>query len=454
MVDKVSMRFILAPVLVLVMVACSNDTTPEPTPTPDPIPAPVPEPEPDPNPEPEITPEPKPEAPNGTLDETFGEGGKVIIDETQFEEAKDVAQQKNGTLVVVGTRNNSDGFVTLLKGDGSVKKDSFFFAETPAAVVVTPDDAIIIIGRGDAPDDTLNNPVIYLRHLNSDGTDAEQGIVFTSVSAQSFFVRDALLDKQGRVVIGGNITALSDATLQLVRLFPDGSRDTTFGNKGFIRPQLGSNDRLLALALDDKERPIVAGQIGNSENDNRNFLAARFDERGNLDSTFGPFGQGFSIVAVAANAFESANSVVVDEQGRIVLAGITQDARSQPALVRLDDKGFLDDTFGTGGKLVLQVGEFSSARGLMLDAEGNLLVTGIRRDESSDHKLFALRLKSEGQLNLAYGTNGGQFVSFGNDIDDMFVAEALLDAEGSVVIVGNRQRNSVSNPDIILTRIR
>jgi hypothetical protein len=106
----------------------------------------------------------------------------------------------------------------------------------------------------------------------------------------------------------------------------------------------------------------------------------------------------------------------------------------------------------------VEVGRSSDTRGVAIDAKSNILVTGTRRDNNFDEAFFALRFIPQGELDTSYGVNGGQFVDFGEEVDSLFVASALLDNEDSLVILGQKL---VFKPDpeptvfdIVLTRIR
>src|SRR4051794_29618407 len=75
---------------------------------------------------------------------------------------------------------------------------------------------------------------------------------------------------------------------------------------------------------------------------------------GALDHSFNVTGQ--VITSFAATSTDWGTSVAAQSDGRIVVAG-TSSAQGQPdlALVRLNQDGSLDETFGQAGKVVLPV---------------------------------------------------------------------------------------------------
>lgn len=416
------------------------------------------------------TSEPEPDTtPDGTLDESFGNKGKVVFGTTNFESARDIALQSDGTLVTVGVQTDSQPTFPSAEGtliiffnpDGTVKKNVLFPAEFSRSATITPDDGIIIVGQTDPTDDGVDNRVIYVRRLNPDGTpDTDfggQGIVLTTLTiggSGSFVPEDIVLDSQGRMVIGGTSDGDDDVgstfAFQLVRLTANGQFDPSFNTSGIVKTKMKFDDQLSDITLDAEERIIAVGKVS-APGEGGNFVAVRYDKNGNLDSSFGPLGKGFSEVDVIPEASTIASSVSLDAEGRILLSG---DALSKLALVRLDKNGFLDKTFGddADGKLVLDVGRSSNTRGLAVDSKGRILVVGRQMDNDSKHAFFALRFNSEGELDNSYRANGGQFVDFG-DVGSLDGTIALLDAQQKLVIAGTKVDIAANNIDIVLTRL-
>src|SRR5262249_33815551 len=96
---------------------------------------------------------------NGDLDETFGIGGKVTTDLSGGEdEARGVAIQPDGKIVVVGlsdgsdldfavARYNPDGTLDITFGnEGAVTTDFGGNRDVASAVVIQPDGKILVAG--------------------------------------------------------------------------------------------------------------------------------------------------------------------------------------------------------------------------------------------------------------------------------------------------------------------
>jgi uncharacterized delta-60 repeat protein len=112
-----------------------------------------------------------------------------------------------------------------------------------------------------------------------DPTFGNGGAVVTSLQSNNA-PTDAVLQPNGDIVVSVGIGA--------VRYLPDGSLDPTFGNGGIALAQPDFLGGGLTLQSDGK---IVV--VGNTElaGGGENFVVARFNPNGSLDSTFGTGGE-------------------------------------------------------------------------------------------------------------------------------------------------------------------
>lgn len=456
------MRYLIIVFLALVIAACDTNNQPSLIPEPNPIPEPAPDPapEPQPNPEPEPPLEPEPDDPNGTIDETFGNQGKVVYDAGAFDTANDMAILQDGTMVVVGNSHEeplevSDKNISLavfFNPDGTFKQEVRFPDVSANALAVQANGDVVIAGVGHKPGDTAN--VIWLRRLKPDGTLDEdfgdvgsEGVVYTG---QLGSIAEVALDSKRRIIVASSIQdTVGSNSFQLQRFNPDGTADKTFGTDGVVISRIkGNSSRPTDLVIDAEDKILVVGSISEG-----GFAAVRYDETGKLD-TFGPSGQGFSTFDFSPEHGESfAAAIALDGQGRIVMAGLAGFPFCPPrtlALVRLDKDGFPDKTFGNLGGTVLDADlscNGSNQLGLALDEKGRILVAGT----SSQEALTSLRFDANGQLDRSYGLNGAVTVPFENDFVGPDAVAAALESGGGFVVAGT---NISNERDFILTRIR
>ena len=92
--------------------------------------------------------------------------------------------------------------------------------------------------------------------------------------------------------------------------------------------------------------------------------------------------------------------------------------------------GDLDPTFGTNGRLSIDLGGNDPASSLFLLPDGRMLLAG---SGESNHELIALRRLADGSPDPSFGTDGGFFADFGG-VDVGY--DAALTPDGKLVVVG------------------
>jgi len=162
---------------------------------------------------------------NGSLDTTFGTGGKMRVDfgNQDMDIASDAALQSDGKIVAAGTtvfdfgveqdfaltRFNSNGTIDTTFGtNGLLLIDFDSFAQSANAVLIQPDGKIITVGY---PNTELDDSDFLLARCNPDGSlDPSFGVggkVRTSLGDLNSAANDAVLQPDGKIVaVGWNPT--------------------------------------------------------------------------------------------------------------------------------------------------------------------------------------------------------------------------------------------------------
>lgn len=397
----------------------------------------------------------------GDLDASFGRGGRAMTDFGQSADlAYAVAVQADGKLVVVGTTytdndfSNEDFALARYLPDGRLDKsfgtqgrvttDFPGLAAQAAAVAIQPDGKILVAG-GAFPL-FVSAGDIRLARYNPDGSlDAgfgDGGIVTTRFGGGSFASALALLP-DGRIVVAGtdytrfSFDESSDTDFALARYLPDGSPDTSFGDgTGKVSADFaGFDDAALAVLVQPDGRIVAVGSAKDPV-DYYDFAVARFRKNGQLDATFGSGGK--VRTDFGEHGLDIARSAVLQPDGRIVAAGlaITADGgTSNFALARYGADGTLDPAFGDAGLKQVTFGSCcQSARSVLLQSDGRIVVAGYPDSESSDSDFTLARLKPNGGLDATFGTGGRVRTSFG-DLNGG-AQGAALQADGRIVAVG------------------
>jgi uncharacterized delta-60 repeat protein len=213
----------------------------------------------------------------------------------------------------------------------------------------------------------------------------------------------------GKVVAAGS--TLEDVThgpthVALARYTPGGSLDPDFGRGGRVISDIGSKlgDYARCLALQPDGKLVVAGTAYLPKR--IDLEVARFTARGALDPSFGTGGR---VLTEVGYAFDP-SGVVVQPDGKLVVAGTGGFQDAQFALVRYSADGKLDPSFGNEGKAII---DFDAYRGEVLHAlaiqpDGKLVAAGaIEGEPHAEEPSSALaRLTPSGSLDPSFGRSG------------------------------------------------
>ena len=148
----------------------------------------------------------------------------------------------------------------------------------------------------------------------------------------------------------------------MLRYNPDGTLDTGFGKAGMVTTQIGGNsDSANSVALQSDGKIVVAGDT--LAPGNNNFAVARYNANGTLDTTFNATGK----ATADFSKFDYGRSVAVQSDGKIVVAGNTANGDSRIfAVARFNADGTPDISFNKSGKVTTDFGGGNAeARGVL-----------------------------------------------------------------------------------------
>ncbi len=384
----------------------------------------------------------------GDLDPTFGTVGKVYNLPTNFIPAEDVAVQADGKLVLAGSTlgpdNTQDFGVVRLNADGSpdtgfgtnglvgIPFDSFA-NEMATAIVVQPDGKIVVGGSVEFGSPGWDFGIV---RLNANGTlDAtfSGGKVKINVGGDDF-VKAMLLQPDGKIVLTGTARPTPNTDVAVVRLTTAGVPDASF-NGGIIYIGIagGNNDVGNSLALQPDGKLIIAGSTRDASRGY--FLLIRLTTGGVPDTTFNTFG--FVQTAVGSQ-YDQAYSVALQADGKIVAAGTTNSGSfDDAAFVRYSSSGSLDTSFDGDGKLSIDVRPMNSdvIRSVLIQSDGKIIGVG-----ASGGSYILVRLDSSGGLDPQFGTGGKVIENIAPNTSA--ASRAILQPDGKIVAVGDGSGNS------------
>jgi uncharacterized delta-60 repeat protein len=244
------------------------------------------------------------------------------------------------------------------------------------------------------------------------------GLVTTDFGSRDDFGVGAAIQPDGKIVVAGNSGVFSPFNIDfgLARYNPDGSLDATFGSGGTVRSDFGATVDAAGDVVVQADGKIVAAGISGG-----NFAVARYSGGGSLDPTFGSGG----LATADFGAGDQANALILQADGRLVAVGLSAD---QFALARFNPDGGLDTTFGSGGKVTTDFGSFDQSFDAAATADGKIVAVGRTGNE------FALaRYNANGSLDSSFGS-GGKVITDLGAADQAFAV--ALDPAGRIVAAG------------------
>lgn len=244
---------------------------------------------------------------------------------------------------------------------------------------------------------------------------------------------------------------VSDISVSCQTAGSSAALDSDFGDGGRVSAGITGEGRALALQADGKI--LVVGKRD----------LARFNPDGTLDSTFGTGGV---VSAAFNNVSgEEARDLAVQADGRILVVGFTRATPTTTnydfVVARYNSNGTLDTSFGDSGKTTIDFyGRTDQAHRILLQDDGRIVVGGhagflSTEQNSTPENRFALaRLTPEGVLDTTFGVEP-PFVGTGKItmMGDASLAYALASGpDGKIVLGGRTGSDGAANPAAALVR--
>ena len=204
------------------------------------------------------------------------------------------------------------------------------------------------------------------------------------------------------------LTAVVALQLQSFNCFSHaGSLDNSFNTDGIPTTASGSYDSYgFSVAIQADGKIVVAGFLENDlTTEDSDFALVRYNKDGSLDTTFDTDGK---LTTDFGYGFDQANSVVIQLDGKIVVAGTASNGinAGSIALVRYNSNGSLDNTFDTDGKLTTDFGYgFDQANSVAIQTDGKILVSGYSNNGSIG-EFTLVRYNNDGSLDNTFDTDG------------------------------------------------
>ena len=349
---------------------------------------------------------------DGGLDPTFGVGGKVrtpfeagdaganglaVLPDGRFVAAGDIDIGGSQGELVALARYNPDGTLDpTFSDDGKVNARFPNAAHFTVSAVALQSDGRIVVG-GTVVRANGDSAFGLMRFTTSGALDTTYGSLrgfevtdaiqqFNTAGNHAATLNDILVDPSDRIVAVGDMAVFGGfRVLAAVRYVPDGRRNASFTSDGIVTLDIpGTFVESAEAVVRQTDGKLVLGGWGNvrlSDGQTRSrMVTARFTDAGALDTTF--TSNGFSVDQLAGEGFYEIHALFYDPQRQTILAGGFARPDSQAALgdqlafIRFSSSGFPDTLFSGDGRMVQNITPLADHVNAIVAQLGGTLVAG------------------------------------------------------------------------------
>ncbi len=383
------------------------------------------------------------------LDSEFGKNGVITTDFGIYnDEAKAIAVQKDGKIIVAGFTDNganTDLAVARYNPDGTLDTDFNYTGKISLAIgndddsvnalTVQDDGKILLVGTSSREDE---KDLILVR-LHKDGLldrdFDDDGFITLDLSTGDDVAYDLILQTDGKVLVAGSSQQDEKSQATIVRLNVDGSKDLTFAKEGVFVTGNDTESVAYALSLQTDGKILFTG-YEKAETQKRAFVS-RLQTTGELDATFATDGTAY--VNVEGSGDTISYDIEVQNNQKILLAGSTQENDYRKVLLaRFLQDGKADTVLGESGVLISDLGYDAIAYALAIQGDSTAFVAGYGlRGDFKDLALLEYDISEE-------IPEDGEFVS---------VTKMSSEAEDPGDDASENDQKDEKKPKIILTDV-
>jgi len=390
----------------------------------------------------------------GDLDTSFSKDGMKVVDGGGEELSLAVLVQDDGRIVVAGAEitalgdlclarlKSGGGLDTSFTGDGVA---TFDFAggglnDEVRDLAQLPNGKLIAVGSAATAGAPLATFAVarLLPNGDLDPDFSGDGMTRIAFQGEEAWGNAVAVQTDGRILVAGGVSdpATADQDFAVVRLRRSGALDLTYGEQGRVRTDLGADDVIEWIALQDDGRLVVGGNTA-ADGVPVKTAFARYTVSGDLDTTFS--GDGKRVVDMVRTLGEvRGGGLAIRSDGKIVAAfpvpkrnGTLPDNAYAVGLVRIKPGGALDATFSGDGKRVsVPLEDGVKVEDMVLDADGRLIVSG----SSWLDGVFVARYKPKGALDPTFGDEGSVVTLFPLAANGGMGSASAIQPNGRIVV--------------------
>lgn len=284
----------------------------------------------------------------------------------------------------------------------------------------------------------LGNRDLLLLRYNSDGTPdmtfGTNGVVtFDSPGSSTDIGFAVTCEADGGIMVTGEVTNKTHQDVLVLQYTPSGNPDVGFGNGGVFMYGGTGMDRGFDATVQEDQKIVITGSMVSGKQDN--VLLIRLNPDGTMDRAFG--NEGVVQYSSPGDYADYGNYVAVQEDGKIVISGAAGiEGAFELLVLRFNQDGSPDPSFGDGG--VVHYGDVGGKDDYgfahIIQRDGKIVIAGYTEESSSD-EVLVVRLDPRGIPDLAFGT-AGEFVWNGPGDSRDYGQGIALQPDGKIVVTG------------------
>lgn len=208
--------------------------------------------------------------------------------------------------------------------------------------------------------------------------------------------------------------------------------DKFFGTNGIVSTSIGQNGAIgQSIVIQNDGKVLVAGYSSN-QGLYYDFALVRYNNDGTVDKSFGKEGK---VMTDIGGFSDYGRSMALQADGKILLAGSSTNGKNSDfALVRYNMDGSIDMEFGKEGKVVTAIGSSNDyAKSIVLQKDGKIVIAGGSYN-GTDYDFAVVRYHMNGSLDQTFGLNGKAITDVGGSNDNG--ESVVMDANGKIVVTG------------------
>lgn len=241
------------------------------------------------------------------------------------------------------------------------------------------------------------------------------------------------LENDGFLMIGQTTGPNSD--MLLAKYNSDGTLNTSFGNNGVskIDLSLGGNDLAFSAEILFDGKILLIGST--TTQNGLDMALIRLEENGGFDNSFGV--NGVVLYSAGNNTWSFANKIkVLPDNSIMVGAYILANGDYNVSLLKFTQGGGLDLSYGVNGIFTYDAQSTDDElTGMEVTDAGEVYTTWIA-DDGVNIGAILMKLDNTGTLDASFGSSGSDGITGYLIAANNFFTDLKIDANGNIVVVG------------------